>query len=114
MGTKVFSGKYLQSDEKLGGLYYLILDNGFEVYVGESAEFPSYRQTEPFIPNPDLSYEENAKNFCETLAIKPNMIDKTQADQIYASAEDLTNLRSDIDYLMLLNDADSATKEETE
>lgn len=107
MGTKVFSGKYLQSDEKLGGLYYLILDNGFEVYVGESAEFPSYRQTEPFIPNPDLSYEENAKNYCLSLSHKPDMIDKEVADTLYATTEDMTSLRSDIDYLMLLNDADS-------
>ena len=38
------------------------------------------------------------------------MIDKEQADAIYASAEDVTSLRSDIDYFMLLNDPDSAAE----
>nr|DAW85406.1 MAG TPA: hypothetical protein [Bacteriophage sp.] len=35
------------------------------------------------------------------------MIDKEVADTLYATTEDMTSLRSDIDYLMLLNDADS-------
>ena len=107
------SGLYLHGDEKYGKLLYTIIDNGFEIYIGENSEYPAYRQTEPFIPNPDINYEENAKLFCESLAIKNDLIDKEEADQLYASAEDVTSLRSDIDYLMLLNDADSATEEET-
>lgn len=107
------SGYYYQGDTNNGKMFYEILDDGFEIYIGETAKYPTFRQREPYIPNPDVSYEENAKNYCMSLSHKPDMIDKEQADQIYASVEDMTNLRSDIDYLMLLTDADSATEEET-
>lgn len=104
---KIFSGKYLHNSEELGGLYYILLSNGFEVYIGSNAAIPSYRQTEPYIPNPDLSYEDNAKIFCNNLSVPIDRIDRNQADKMYASVEDITSLRSDIDYLMLLNDSDS-------
>lgn len=104
---KFDSGYYYQSDETKPKLFYAILENGFEIYYGETAQYPRFRQTEPYIPNPDLSYEENAKNYCLSLSHKPDMIDKEVADTLYATTEDMTSLRSDIDYLMLLNDADS-------
>lgn len=105
------SGYYYQGDSNNGKLFYTVIEDGFEIYVGENAKYPSFRQREPFIPNPDISYEENAKNYCQSLSHKPDMIDKEQADAIYASAEDVTSLRSDIDYLMLLNDPDSAAED---
>lgn len=100
---------YLNGDESLGALCYNVVENGFEIYIGESATVPTYVQYEPYIPNPDASYEENAIAMCKSLAIKPNMVDKDVADQIYASAEDVTAIRSDLDYLMLLNDPDSVS-----
>ena len=46
------SGYYYMGDTSRGELCYDILENGFEIFIGESAKYPSYRQTEPFIPNP--------------------------------------------------------------
>lgn len=103
------SGYYYMGDESQGALCYEILENGFEVFIGESAKYPSYRQTEPFIPNPDISYEENAILYCKGLSTAPKTIDQDEADQLYASHTDVETLRSDIDYLMLLNDPDSAS-----
>lgn len=108
------SGYYYIGDTSRGELCYDILENGFEIFIGESAKYPSYRQTEPFIPNPDVSYEENAILYCKGLSVEHKTIDHEEADQLYASHSDIENLRSDIDYLMLLTDADSATEEETE
>lgn len=87
-------------------LYYEILDDGFKLYEGESAKYPYIHQYEPYIPNPDLSYEENAiqmiKEFVE--ASKGTMHEETLLESR------LTDIESNIDYLMLLNDPDSATE----
>ena len=88
-------------------LYYEILENGFDIYVGETSSIPIVHQYEPFIPNPDISYEDNAINMCKELA--------TPVEKIETPVEErLTNVEANIDYLMLLNDADCATEEETE
>lgn len=88
-------------------LWYVINDNGFDIYFGENAKYPSISQPEPYIPYPNLSYDENAKKMCESMHSdgteeKP----KTVEDR-------LTDIEANVDYLMLLNDADSATEEET-
>lgn len=113
--TKIDSGYNLHNDETLARIYYTITDNGFEIYLGENSEYPSYAQYEPFIPNPDISYEENAINYAKSLAV-PEMetIAKEDADKTYASITEVTNIRSDLDYLMLLNDPDSASETVTE
>lgn len=93
--TKQYSGYTIGNDIKL---YYVILDDGFDIYFGENATHPMYHQPEPFIPNPDISYEENALAMCKDLA--------TPAPQ---SSSDigtrLTAVEANVDYLMLLNDS---------
>lgn len=100
---KVDSGYTLGNGTKL---FYVILDNGFDIYFGENAEYPMYHQPEPFIPNPDKTYEENAINMCKELTqVSPN-----------ASKLDsrLLSIESNIDYLMLLGDQDSSSETVTE
>ena len=89
-------------------LCYEIFSNGFDIFFGENAVYPTYHQPEPYIPNPDLSYEENAIQMCKEIST-PSTIDDTSPLNIR-----LTNIESNIDYLMLLNDPDSASETVTE
>lgn len=106
----IYSGYNKPTGEKL---YYVILndgtnDNGFDIYV-EGASCPILHQPEPFIPYPNISYEENAKKMCEEMSITAD------TSNIPKSLEErITDVEANIDYLMLLNDADSATEDETE
>ena len=91
------------------GLYYGIFDSGFNIYIGKDSTIPSFSQPEPYIPYPNLSYEENAKKMCEDLSLE-----YTSGTKIKKSVDErLTDIEANIDYLMLLNDADSVTEEET-
>ena len=66
-------------------LWYVINDNGFDIYFGE-----------------------NAKKMCESMH-------SDGTEEPPKTIEDrLTDVEANIDYLMLLTDADSATEEETE
>lgn len=79
-------------------IFYEILDDGFDIYIGENAAHPLYHQPEPYIPNPDLSYEENAINMCKDIS-SPSQFEGSALDKR------LMNLESNVDYLMLLNDS---------
>lgn len=84
-------------------LYYDILDDGFKIYVGQT-DRASIHQYEPYIPDPSKSYEENAIQMCKDLC--------ENANNMVPSIEDrVTNIEANIDYLMLLNDPDSATED---
>ena len=89
-------------------IYYEILDDGFKIYVGQTVR-PSIHQYEPYIPDPSKSYEENAIMMCEEMCIPIE-----EPGPVFTVTEDMyTEMQSNIDYLMLLNDADSidASKE---
>lgn len=106
--SKVYSGYCMADKTKI---YYEVLDDGFDVFIGESLQFPSYHQPEPFIPNPNLSYEENALAMCKNLSERSNQ----EPEKPFTMTEAMySDMQSNIDYLMLLTDADSATEEETE
>lgn len=86
-------------------VYYDILDDGFKIYVGQTVQ-PSIHQYEPYIPDPSKSYEENAIQMCEDLCKE---LPKPKPS--FAMTEDMyTEMQSNIDYLMLLNDPDSAVE----
>ena len=80
-------------------IFYEILDDGYKVYIGQQVR-PSIHQYEPYIPNPSKSYEENARDTCYELAGGDTAVDPV--------AERFTDIEANIDYLMLLNDPDSA------
>lgn len=90
-------------DEK--SIYYEILENGFRIYIGNK-NFPSIEQLEPYIPDEDKTYEENAIDMCESLC----SIQKESKD----FNTRLTTVEANMDYLMLLNDPDSVTETTTE
>ena len=73
-------------------------DNGFNIYIGQTSR-PTWKQYEPYIPDPSKSYEENAVQMCEELSSPP--------EHHNTAEERLTNIEANIDYLMLLNDPDS-------
>lgn len=87
---------------------YEVFDDGFDIWIGSMTGYPTYSQREPFIPDKQLSYEENAIKMCEQISKDSNQV---QADSKSAE-ERLTSIEANIDYLMLLNDADSATESE--
>ena len=87
------------SDNK--DVWYDILDDGFKIYIGQTIR-PVIHQYEPYIPDPTKSYEENAKTMCEQLCSTSN----TEKQFIMTEAM-YTEMQSNIDYLMLLNDPDS-------
>ncbi len=93
--------KYEKQTTTGADMYYEILDNGFHIYIGSTVR-PMIVQEEPFIPHPELSYEENAKLMCEEYC------GYTSTDNTFEDR--LTNVESNIDYLMLLNDPDSAAE----
>lgn len=51
-------------------LYYVIEDNGYHIYDRNNSLFHVH-QYEPFIPNKNLSYEENAKAQIAEMMIQP-------------------------------------------
>lgn len=91
----------VDSGYKIGGdgpsLYYEIYENGFDIFSGESSTVPMLHQPEPYIPNPDISYEENAIAMCKQLGRetkKPFVF----TDEMY------TEMNANIDYLLLLSE----------
>lgn len=78
-------------------LFYEILENGFNIYSGENAEYPILHQPEPYIPNPDISYEENAKKICENLG-------KEIPEKFVFTKDDYLTMSANIDYLLLLSE----------
>lgn len=76
-------------------IWYDIVENGFHIYIGNTAN-KVYVQEEPFIPDHSKTYEENAIEMCESLC---TVNDSSSVDYR------LTNLESNVDYLMLLNDS---------
>ena len=104
---KIDSGyKYNKSDTSF---MYELTETGYNIYIGDSP-VPTYAQYEPFIPDPSKSYEENAILDCKKYS--------KESELVNAPAETLddrlTNIESNIDYLMLLNDPDSASETVTE
>lgn len=96
--------KYDKQTVSGSDIYYDIVRNGFHIYIGNTSR-PMIIQEEPFIPHPELSYEENAKQMCEAYCNQTSPNDSFE-DRISA-------IEANVDYLMLLTDADSATEEET-
>lgn len=110
---RIYSGYEYSNGAKL---YYSIInedgkENGFDIYIGDSV-FPFMHQPEPFIPNPSKSYAENAIEICAGMSAE----NSTPDDGVHVKSleERITDVEANVDYLMLLNDADSATEEETE
>lgn len=96
---KIDSGYKLKNGAILA---YEIYDNGFDIFIGIESASSFMHQPEPYIPNPDISYEENAINMCKE--ISENSINAP--DPPFELTESTyTSLRSDIDYLMLLSDS---------
>lgn len=87
---------------------YKIDETGYHIYDSENPSFHIH-QYEPYIPDHSKSYEENAQ-----LQIKE--LESMPAQQpIFKLTEDMyTEMQSNIDYLMLLNDPDSASETVTE
>lgn len=86
-------------------LYYEIIETengeaGFNIYAGENSKYPYLHQPEPFIPDRSLTYVENALKMCEELSL--HVVPKTQYAQI--TIEEFTQIQSNIDYLLLLNE----------
>lgn len=101
---KIASGYFIKNGPQL---YYTILDNGFDIYGGNNAVDPILHQPEPYIPNPDISYTENAIEMCKELAERSNQ----DANASFTMTESMySDMQSNIDYLMLLNDPDSASE----
>lgn len=95
----------IQFEKKMpngNAIFYEILDDGYKIYIGQTVK-PSIHQYEPYIPDPSKTYEENAIAACESLCNQnpqPSFGDR------------LTDVEANIDYLMLLTDADSAAEED--
>ena len=87
-------------------IYYEILDDGFKLYEGEAAKYPFIHQYEPYIPNPDISYKENAMQMIKEFVDGSDI----PIDDENTLESRLTTIESNIDYLMLLNDPDSAAE----
>lgn len=92
-----------------GGLdiYYETFEDGFDIWIGRTDGYPAYTQRIPNIPDPSKSFEENAKDMCAFLTT-PQESGKGNID------DRLTSVEANIDYLMLLNDPDSASETVTE
>lgn len=95
---KVYSGYTTATGIKL---YYEILEDGFKLYDGETSVYPYIHQYEPYIPNPDISYEENAISMIKERISNESMTDTTR-DPLESR---VTNIEANVDYLMLLNDS---------
>ena len=68
-------------------LSYEIVDNGYKIYLGDKLWITQY---EPFIPNPELSYEENALAQIEELA-KPAEEEQSLKEQVAVLEQQLTD-----------------------
>lgn len=90
-------------------LTYEIYENGFDIFRGMNSENCVLHQPEPHIPNPDISYEENAKNMC--FEISERSKNQPENTEYVLTKTEYISIRSDLDYLMLLNDPDSATED---
>lgn len=77
-------------------IFYEIMENGFSIYIGNTIR-PAFYQPEPYIPYPELSYEENAKKMCEECTIE-------QVTPFQMTEEKYMEMVSNIDYLLLLNE----------
>ena len=97
--SKIFSDYTIADGTKL---YYEIFENGFDIFAGENATYPLLHQPEPYIPNPDLSYEENAKKMCEQLSIGSSI--PRESELAHITVVEYTQLSANIDYLLLLNE----------
>lgn len=86
---------------------YTVDDTGYHIYSTDDPSFHIH-QYEPYIPDHSKTYEENAKAQIEQLEALPS-------EPVFNLTEsDYTSLRSDVDYLMLLNDPDSTSETVTE
>ena len=94
--------KYDKHTPNKKDIYYDILENGYKIYIGQTKR-ALYYQYEPYIPDPSKSYEENARDMCAELA-------KERTNPDAELDVRLTNIEANIDYLMLLNDPDSAAE----
>lgn len=83
-------------------IWYDVVEQGFHIYIGSTVN-KVYVQEEPFIPDHSKTYEENAIQMCKDLCTPP--VNKQSSIE-----ERVTNIEANIDYLMLLNDPDSATE----
>ena len=98
--------KYAKETPDNKGVYYMINEDGFDIFVEPNLKHPLLHQYEPFIPDSSKTYEENAIQMCEDLCKE---IPKSKPS--FAMTEDMyTEMQSNIDYLMLLNDPDSAAE----
>lgn len=101
--NKIYSNYDLLNGTKL---YYAIIrqdghECGFDIYMGENTEVPTYHQPEPFIPNPSLTYEENALNMCKDLSEGS----KAVPEKPFVMTEEMyKKQQSDIDFLMLMTE----------
>ena len=86
---------------------YEVFEDGFDIWIGSIGGYPTYSQREPFIPDRSISYEENAIKMCEQIS-KDSARTKNDSN---TAGDRLTTIEANIDYLMLLNDPDSATEE---
>ena len=68
-------------------LSYEVVENGYKIYKGGRLWI---KQIEPFIPNPELSYEENALAQIEELA-KPAEEERNLKEQVAALEQQLTD-----------------------
>lgn len=89
---------YVVNDIKL---FYELKEDGFYIYEGENAKFPAFHQYEPYIPNPDIGYKENALQMCKEL---DESFKYVPAETFVMTEEMYNKQQSDIDYLMLLSD----------
>ena len=60
-------------------LFYEITENGYHIYDKNDPLFHIY-QYEPYIPNPELSYEENAKMHIDELLVIPEELEEVTAE----------------------------------
>lgn len=68
-------------------LAYEVVDNGYKIYKGGRLWI---KQLEPYIPNPTLSYEENALAQIEALATSESE-NKSLQEQVAALEQQLTD-----------------------
>ena len=85
-------------------LAYEVLENGYKIYLGGK---PWIRQYEPYIPNPSISYEENAIAQIEELVAmhenaKNEQMEKEQLiEQVKLQDEAINELASLVSDLMM-------------
>ena len=99
---KTDSGYSLKNGTKLYWDYIMKdgEENGFEIYIGD-AKYPTQTQPEPFIPNPSLSYEENAIEMCKEMAARSCKEVVVRHD---VTEEEWNAMKADMDYLLLLSE----------